>query len=622
MELPARTDEVIYAVFDQHEEAFYRALEAKMKHQVSGYMDAGTLGQNFSNVLTMLMRLRQACCHRQLLTDLVVDPTLPPEVFDPTLVALAHQLAPEVVERIRSLEAFVCSVCYDAVENPAILLPCGHDMCSDCFTKISDQAGAQAIAEGSEAAGNARCPQCRGNISAEKMIDYRTFRHVHMGTDHEESTGHMQEDDYKDDRGHDEEADVNSDKEQSDNDDLFADENNADKADVEGESDDDDESQFSGDEHDVGRNPWGKVASQTSKKRKRCDGGWKPSKRTISGEGLSTGKTSKSNKAKGKERATTSSMSTSQHQSLAELKKQASRNADSHQAYIRRLQQDWKPSAKVDMCCQILEGVVNDTEEKIIIFSQFTTLLDLLEVPITGRGWGFIRYDGSMTAKARNEAVLRFRDPANTTCRIMLISIKAGNSGLNLIAASQVIIMDPFWNPFIEEQAIDRTHRFGQRKDVKVHRILTKNTVEDRIVAIQNTKKETVNNALDENASAKIGKLGTQQLAYLFVSSLSVVVFIPYTTTFLSILTYHSRISSLFVVVFFILIVFMVFVLVNATYMRCLNTNKAYLGTNRASAKIDSPFHNASGSSMSEISKNQKSQKKKTNVEIDIEYRS
>lgn len=123
------------------------------------------------------------------------------------------------------------------------------------------------------------------------------------------------------------------------------------------------------------------------------------------------------------------------------------------------------------------------------------------------------------------------------SCKILLVSLKAGNSGLNLIAASQVIMLDPFWNPYIEvlalwyyfwgiyslltgcqEQAIDRAHRIGQQKPVRVHRIIVENTVEDRILALQEKKRELIEAALDENASKSISRLGVRELGFLFVS--------------------------------------------------------------------------------------------------------
>jgi SNF2 family DNA or RNA helicase len=108
---------------------------------------------------------------------------------------------------------------------------------------------------------------------------------------------------------------------------------------------------------------------------------------------------------------------------------------------MKYLRKNWVSSAKVDKCLEILRDT--DPSTKTIIFSQFTTLLDLLEIPIRGERWGYGRYDGSMTADARHNAVVKFTD--DPKCKIMLVSLKAGNAGLNLVAASQVIILDPFW---------------------------------------------------------------------------------------------------------------------------------------------------------------------------------
>jgi SNF2 family DNA or RNA helicase len=121
-----------------------------------------------------------------------------------------------------------------------------------------------------------------------------------------------------------------------------------------------------------------------------------------------------------------------------------------------------------------------------------------------------------MSADARNSAVIKFTDDPH--CNVMLVSLKAGNSGLNLTAASQVIIFDPFWNPYIEEQAIDRAHRIGQQRPVKVHRILVENTVEVRILNLQEKKRKLIEAALDEKASKDIGRLGVSELSFLFVS--------------------------------------------------------------------------------------------------------
>jgi len=118
------------------------------------------------------------------------------------------------------------------------------------------------------------------------------------------------------------------------------------------------------------------------------------------------------------------------------------RSKEGHRRYMRYLKKNWVSSAKVDKCLEILRDT--EPEVKTIVFSQFTTLLDLLEIPIRQEEWGFMRYDGSMSADARHHSVVKFTD--DPRCKVMLVSLKAGNSGLNLVAASQVIILDPFWS--------------------------------------------------------------------------------------------------------------------------------------------------------------------------------
>lgn len=153
---------------------------------------------------------------------------------------------------------------------------------------------------------------------------------------------------------------------------------------------------------------------------------------------------------------------------------------------------------------------------KTIVFSQFTTLLDLCEVPISKEGIEVGRFDGSMSSAKRHAAVEAFQhDPRS---QVLLVSLKAGNAGLNLNSASQVVILDPFWNPYVEMQAVDRAHRIGQQNPVTVHRILVKGTVEDRIVALQERKRKLVDSALDEKMGNAVSKLGIEELKYLFSS--------------------------------------------------------------------------------------------------------
>ncbi|RKO91765.1 P-loop containing nucleoside triphosphate hydrolase protein, partial [Blyttiomyces helicus] len=130
------------------------------------------------------------------------------------------------------------------------------------------------------------------------------------------------------------------------------------------------------------------------------------------------------------------------------------------------------------------------------VFSQFIGMLDLCEEAIKQKGYKFERFDGAMSATERNDAITRFRE--NPRITVLLVSLKCGSLGLNLTCANHVILLDAWWNPAVENQAIDRVHRYGQRKEVTVHRITIAETVEDRILALQEKKQEMINSALGE----------------------------------------------------------------------------------------------------------------------------
>ena len=487
LNLPERTTELQHAVFSEDEEAFYRALETKTQLQFNKYLKANTIGRNYSNVLVLLLRLRQACCHPHLIRDFGIL-TGNPDVTVKDMLALAAELAPEVVERIKSETAFECPVCYDGVDNPAIFIPCGHSTCSECFAKISDPA--QALAHGDEDAANIKCPNCRGKIVPSKVIDYNAFKQVHVpeegqaGNFEVSTTGTdlLVVEDARETESED------SDSEDSDDDlDGFVVADDVVDDESETESEDGGEQGYR-----QGKTPFEKSKAKKSRK----------SRKSAKGDAKGKGK-AKEKKAPRK--------------TLAQLKAESMRNIKARRRYMRRLEKDWVTSAKIEKTMDILTNIQNGRDgEKTIIFSQFTSLLDLLEVPISRKGWGYKRYDGSMSSTQRNDAVLAFTDKPD--CKIMLVSLKAGNAGLNLVAASQVIIFDPFWNPYIEEQAIDRAHRIGQMRPVQVHRMLVANTVEDRILALQEKKRQLIEGALDEKASQTIGRLGTRELAFLFVS--------------------------------------------------------------------------------------------------------
>ncbi|OTB07455.1 hypothetical protein M426DRAFT_268728 [Hypoxylon sp. CI-4A] len=387
IELKGKTEVVDHVVFDPDEQEYYQSLQRDSKVEFNKYLRAGTVGKHYAALLVLILRLRQACCHPYLH---IADWESVGSAVDDNSLALAGSLTPDVIEGIKGAEAFVCSVCLDAVESPFIMVPCGDYFCKGCSERLADPGHNNTNAEGDEDGTRMKCPTCQRDENS-KVISYDAFK--------------------------------------------------------------------------------------------------KPRRRQK--------------------------VTNIEPHTLMKLRKKAVNSERAHRRYMGYLRGIWLPSAKVTKCCQLISSIQKTTQEKIIIFSQWTLLLDLLEVAISDQlRLGLCRYDGNMNATKRDQALHKFIDTPEI--KVILVSLKAGNAGLNLTAASQVIIMDPFWNPFVENQAIDRTYRIGQQRDITVHRLLTQDTVEDRIVAIQNRKRVIIDSALGDDVSKSIGRLGTNDLAYLF----------------------------------------------------------------------------------------------------------
>jgi superfamily II DNA or RNA helicase len=150
-------------------------------------------------------------------------------------------------------------------------------------------------------------------------------------------------------------------------------------------------------------------------------------------------------------------------------------------------------SSKLTVLLDALTDAAADGH-KALVFSQWTSLLDLIEPHLADRGLGFVRLDGS--TKDRAGVVAQFQDTAGPP--VMLLSLKAGGTGLNLTEADHVFLIDPWWNPAVEEQAADRAHRIGQDKPVMIYRLVARDTVEERILALQAKKRALADAALGE----------------------------------------------------------------------------------------------------------------------------
>ncbi len=141
-------------------------------------------------------------------------------------------------------------------------------------------------------------------------------------------------------------------------------------------------------------------------------------------------------------------------------------------------------SAKFDVLLPRLEELAEEGH-KVLVFSQFTSLLDLLEPQLAARQLGFERLDGQ--TRDREQRVRRFQQPGGPP--VFLVSLKAGGTGLNLTAADYVFLLDPWWNPAVEMQAVDRAHRIGQQRTVHAYRLVCRGTVEERVLELQQQKR-------------------------------------------------------------------------------------------------------------------------------------
>ncbi|XP_042457247.1 putative SWI/SNF-related matrix-associated actin-dependent regulator of chromatin subfamily A member 3-like 1 [Zingiber officinale] len=153
----------------------------------------------------------------------------------------------------------------------------------------------------------------------------------------------------------------------------------------------------------------------------------------------------------------------------------------------------------------LLKLLLADKEQnpltKSVIFSQFRKMLILLQEPLKEAGFVVLQLDGSMSTKKRTEVIKKFTASGPGTPMILLASLKAAGAGINLAAASRVYLFEPWWNPAVEEQAMDRVHRIGQREEVKVVRMIVKDSIEERILMLQEKKKSLASGAFGKKST-------------------------------------------------------------------------------------------------------------------------
>ncbi|KAG8163719.1 hypothetical protein KVR01_007016 [Diaporthe batatas] len=556
IELPPRTDMPSYVEFKSEQREFYQALEVQQQLQFNKYLLNGAVMKNYMHILILLLRLRQACDHPFLLKNIGIPDGA--KLDDKQMVKLACKLPGQVLQRLKKQKCFVCPLCNEATDNPVIVVPCGHHVCCGCFTAsvaVVETEGLMDLMDDRDDDGSGPrkkalvpCPGegCEHNITPTNIVCYNFLSDVP-----DSAIGFDEDDDADDDQkdrpiptvelpqappvgewvhydNNDEEDDDEDDADENGNLRGFVVDHVNVSDDNEVDLDDGDQDGDSSDE-DHGADSKGGMASFGSPGFLQTDGAFddsranrnsvkpkrKSSSATLGGRIDKKSRTAAASSSgrhnrKGKE---PQKKKKKKVVTMADQRQAAQRSSMAMSAYKARLRKEWISSAKTDAIMEILEQI-RPGGEKTLVFSLWTSFLDLVEIPIERAGVRYTRYDGSMTPGGREAAVKSFMEDPRV--KVMLVSLTAGNAGLNLTAASQVIVTEPFWNPYVEEQAIDRAHRFGQERPVTVHRLLIPGTVEDRIVALQESKKMLVNAALSEKGAAKISKLSLEDLRNLF----------------------------------------------------------------------------------------------------------
>ncbi len=176
-------------------------------------------------------------------------------------------------------------------------------------------------------------------------------------------------------------------------------------------------------------------------------------------------------------------------------------------------EEDKYPNHSIKLDELTREITENIGEHKALIFSQFLGMLALIKEKLVENNIIYEYFDGSTPPQEREKAIQNFQN--NDDCRVFLISLKAGGVGLNLTAADYVYIVDPWWNPAVEQQAIDRTHRIGQTKNIFAYRMICKDTIEDKILQLQERKRILAKELIADDQTF-VKSLSKEDVEYLF----------------------------------------------------------------------------------------------------------
>lgn len=177
---------------------------------------------------------------------------------------------------------------------------------------------------------------------------------------------------------------------------------------------------------------------------------------------------------------------------------------------------EWRSSTKIEALVEELYKLRSDKHTiKSIVFSQFTSMLDLIEWRLKRAGFQTVKLLGSMSPQQRDKTIKHFME--NTLVEIFLVSLKAGGVALNLCEASQVFLMDPWWNPSVEWQSMDRVHRIGQKRPIRITRFCIEDSIELKIIELQEKKANMIHATINHDDAA-VSRLTPDDLQFLFMN--------------------------------------------------------------------------------------------------------
>ncbi|KAL3677114.1 hypothetical protein R1sor_027062 [Riccia sorocarpa] len=460
VKLPPRIVAMEEVEFDEEEREFYSDLEYNSREKYEDYADAGTVTRNYYNILVMILRLRQACNHRLLVKGQKTQRARDTDVDSARSLPL--ELRTQLLILLETSNT-ICPLCNDTPDDSVVCI-CTHIFCWECILQHL-------------AIGDSNCcpvPNCKKQLKLSSIFTAASLKSCD-GVSESGTAGAVVADGTQEDGRKPDEtewrpsskinavmAKLNALPKISlivENGMVVAEINeNADDVNLPNASD----------------RPPSEAAATT-------DANILPSNLTAdiypcsSSQGLPT--------------STSATQAPNASGSIVN-------EAD--------------PMKSKDAVTKVIK-----TTEKAIVFSQWTSMLNLLEISLKKAKFNYRRLDGTMSLLARERAVAEFKSLPEVT--VIIMSLKAASLGLNMVAACHVLMLDVWWNPTTEDQAIDRAHRIGQKKTVRVTRFTIPNTIEDRILDLQERKKNMVASAFGDGQVLAGGlRLSEADIQYLF----------------------------------------------------------------------------------------------------------